>query len=75
VPLTPVTAVATVVGCVAVLAGAAWIRDPPAVHDLQVAYLGSTRRDDETVRRGALPRGVALLVLGVLCLLFVVVSV
>lgn len=74
-PLTPVTAVAAVVGCVAVLTGGAWLRDPAAVHDLQVAYLGSTRRDDETVRRGALPRGVALLVLGVLCLLFVVVSV
>jgi uncharacterized membrane protein HdeD (DUF308 family) len=74
VSLTLVTGVAAVVGVTAVLAGVAWLRDPAAVHDLQVGYLGSSRRTDEAVRRGALSRGLTLVVLGVLCLLFVVVS-
>jgi hypothetical protein len=74
-PVTPVTAFAAAVGAAAVLAGAAWLRDPEAVHDLQVTYLGSRRRDPEAVRRGALSRGIALVVLGLLCVTFVVVSV
>jgi hypothetical protein len=73
--LTPVTAAAAVVGVAAVLTGVAWLRAPETVHDLQVAYLGSRRRDAAAVRRGSLPRGLALLVLGALCLTFVVVSV
>jgi hypothetical protein len=40
-----------------------------------VRYLGSAPRDRSVVRRGALPRGFALVVLGCLCLLFVVLSV
>ena len=70
--LTPVMAAAAVVGVAAVLAGAAWLRAPETVHDLQVAYLGSRRRDAVAVRRGSLPQGLALLVLGALCLTFVV---
>jgi uncharacterized membrane protein HdeD (DUF308 family) len=75
VPLTPVTALATLVGVAAVLAGIAWLRAPERVHDFQVGYLGSSRREAAAVRRGALPRGLALVVLGLGCLLFVVVSV
>jgi uncharacterized membrane protein HdeD (DUF308 family) len=74
-PVTPVTAFAAAVGVVAVLAGAAWLRDPAAVHDFQVVYLGSRRREPAAVRRGALSRGFALLVLGLLCMTFAVASV
>lgn len=74
-PMTPVTAFAAAVGVVAVLAGAAWLRDPAVVHDVQVRYLGSRRREPAAVRRGALSRGFVLLVLGLLCVTFAVVSV
>ena len=73
--LTPVTAAAAVVGVAAVFVGVAWLRAPEAVHDLQVAYLGSGRRDAAAVRRGSISRGLGLVVLGALCLTFVVVSV
>jgi hypothetical protein len=72
---TPVAGVAAVVGLVTVLVGVAWLREPEWVHRLQVRYLGTAPRDQSTVRRGALPRGFALVVLGCLCLLFVVLSV
>jgi uncharacterized membrane protein HdeD (DUF308 family) len=73
--LTLVTGAAALLGVATVLAGVAWLRDPAAVHRLQVRYLGSDPRDERTVRRGALPRGIALVVLGLLCLLFVVLSI
>lgn len=73
--LTLVTGIASLVGLVAVLAGISWIRDPERVHQFQVTYLGSAPREQSAVRRGALPRGLALVVLGCLCLLFVVLSV
>jgi drug/metabolite transporter (DMT)-like permease len=73
--LTLVTGFATLVGVAAILAGVAWLRAPETVHELQVSYLGSSRRDASTVRRGSIPRGIAFLVLGALCLTFVVVSV
>ncbi len=73
--VTPVAGVAAVVGFATVLVGVAWLRDPERVHRLQVQYLGSAPRDQPTVRRGALPRGFVLVVLGCLCLLFAVLSV
>ena len=73
--VTVVTGVAAFVGVATVLAGVAWLRDPELVHRLQVTYLGSAPRDQSSVRRGALSRGLALVVLGSLCLLFVVLSV
>jgi hypothetical protein len=73
--VSPVAAVAAVVGVATVVAGTAWLREPERVHRLQVRYLGSAPRDRSVVRRGALPRGFALVVLGCLCLLFVVLSV
>lgn len=72
--LTPVTVVAATVGLLAVAAGVAWLRAPQWAHDLTVAHLGGSRRDEAAVRRSSLPRGVALLVLGFLCLLFAVLS-
>ena len=72
--LTPVTAVATSLGVLTVAAGVVWLRAPQQAHDLTVASLGGHRRDEETVRWGSLPRGLVLLVLGVLCLLFAVLS-
>ena len=74
-PLTPVTGFATAVGVAALLLGVALLRSPLAVHEVQVAHLGSTRRDDRAVRRRGLSRGLTLVVLGTLCLLFVVLSV
>jgi hypothetical protein len=74
-PLTLVTGFAAVVGVTAVLVGVGWLRAPLFLHEFQVTYLGSTRRTDAAVRRGSLVRGFAFVVLGCLCLLFVVVSV
>jgi hypothetical protein len=73
--LTLVTGIAALVGLATVLAGVAWLRAPERVHGFQVRYLGSAPREREHVRRGAIPRGFALVVLGGLCLLFVVLSV
>ena len=73
--VTLVTALAAALGVLTVLIGVVWLRRPVAIHDFQVQYLGTARRPVERVRAGALSRGIALLVLGSLCLLFAVVSV
>lgn len=71
--VTLVTGLAALIGILTVLVGVAWLRRPLVVHDFQVQYLGTRRRSDIRVRQGALSRGIALLVLGSLCLLFSVV--
>ena len=73
--VTLVTGLAALIGVVTVCFGVVWLRRPVVVHDFQVRYLGTNRRPIERVQAGALGRGIALLVLGSLCLLFAVVSV